>query len=116
MIEGIGAESVAKDAGVEPSLGSQQSPSIWPQEFEKKQQEIIELWHECNVSLVHRTCFYMLFTGDPTDSIYIEVELRRLSFLKNNVSRGNIDKTLAIGPSSTSLSRLACTALFFSWH
>jgi centromeric protein E len=64
------------------------SPSRWPLEFEKKQQEIIELWHVCNVSLVHRTHFFLLFNGDPADAIYMEVELRRLSFLKNNFSIG----------------------------
>lgn len=64
------------------------SPSRWPLEFEKKQQEIIELWHICNVSLVHRTHFFLLFNGDPADAIYMEVELRRLSFLKNNFCTG----------------------------
>ena len=83
-----------KDAGVDPMLDlPESSPSRWPAEFEKKQQEIIELWHECNVSLVHRACFFLLFKGDPTDSIYMEVELRRLSFLKNT-SQKNLDNTL----------------------
>lgn len=88
-----------KDAGVHPMLDlPESSPSRWPAEFEKKQQEIIELWHECNVSLVHRACFFLLFRGDPADSFYMEVELRRLSFLKNT-SQKNLDKT----PSQDSL-------------
>lgn len=61
----------------------------WPLEFKRLQREIIELWHACNVSLVHRTYFFLLFKGDPKDSIYMEVEQRRLSFLKDSFSRGN---------------------------
>lgn len=52
----------------------------------KKQQEIIELWHECNVSVVHRTYFFLLFKGDPADNIYMEVEHRRLPFIKSLLS------------------------------
>ncbi|KAM1062708.1 hypothetical protein ACFX11_027306 [Malus domestica] len=50
-----------------------------------------------NVSLVHRTYFFLLFKGDPSDSIYMEVEVRRLSFLKDTFSRG--DQTLEDGQS-----------------
>ena len=85
---------------------SMESPSHWPVEFEGKQQEIIELWHECNVSLVHRACFFLLFKGDPADSIYMEVELRRLSFLKNTSFNGNIHKNpVQDGPLITPASR-----------
>lgn len=58
-----------------------QSPSHWPLEFEKQRTQIIELWDTCYVSLVHRTHFFLLFKGDPSDAIYMEVELKRLSFL-----------------------------------
>ncbi|WOL07566.1 kinesin-like protein KIN-7F [Canna indica] len=102
VVEDVGAQGIAKDVGSE----STQSPSRWPQEFEKQQEEIIELWHDCNVSLVHRTYFYMLFKGDPTDSIYMEVELRRLSFLKKSLSRASVDKTAALGQRTTSSSSL----------
>ncbi|XP_042386129.1 kinesin-like protein KIN-7C [Zingiber officinale] len=101
-VQDFGAEDTGKVLNLAPSLDSLQCPSEWPREFEKHQREIIELWHECNVSLVHRTCFYMLFTGDPTDSIYMEVESRRLSFLKSTLSRKNIDKASTAGQSSTS--------------
>ncbi|PHT51257.1 Kinesin-like protein NACK1 [Capsicum baccatum] len=67
---------------------SEPSPSRQSMEFEKQRQEIIELWDACNVPLVHRTYFFLLFKGDPTDSVYMEVELRRLSYLKNAFSRG----------------------------
>jgi centromeric protein E len=82
-----------------------QSPSRWPLEFEKKQQEIIDLWHGCNVSLVHRTYFFLLFKGDPADAIYMEVELRRLSFLKNTAySNGSMGRNVVVaGSPSTSL-------------
>nr|VDC69208.1 unnamed protein product [Brassica rapa] len=58
-------------------------------DFEIKRQEILELWQSCNVSLVHRTYFYLLFKGDDeADSIYIGVELRRLLFIKDRFSQG----------------------------
>lgn len=61
----------------------------WPIKFEMLQKSIIELWQACNVSLVHRTYFILLIKEDSTDSIYMEVEHRRLSFLKETFSRGN---------------------------
>lgn len=61
----------------------------WPIKFEMLQKSIIELWQACNVSLVHRTYFILLIKDDFTDSIYMEVEHRRLSFLKETFSRGN---------------------------
>ncbi|KAF3435791.1 hypothetical protein FNV43_RR22883 [Rhamnella rubrinervis] len=78
-----------KDAGVDPMLESQETPFNWPLEFERQQKIILDLWQTCYVSLVHRTYFFLLFKGDPSDSIYMEVEVRRLSFLKETYSRGN---------------------------
>ncbi|XP_028774586.1 kinesin-like protein KIN-7J isoform X2 [Neltuma alba] len=71
-----------KDVGLDPMQSDGESPSNWPTEFKRFQREIIELWDACNVSLVHRTYFFLLFKGDSSDSIYMEVELRRLSYLK----------------------------------
>ncbi|KAL8143795.1 hypothetical protein V2J09_016827 [Rumex salicifolius] len=65
------------------------SPDLFHQ-FESLRGRIIELWHACSVSLVHRTYFFLLFKGDPTDSIYLEVELRRLSFLKESSCQGQL--------------------------
>ncbi|KAG0458857.1 hypothetical protein HPP92_021985 [Vanilla planifolia] len=79
----------AMSVGLDPILNPLNSPSHWPQDFDKKQRVIIKLWNECNVSLIHRTYFFLLFKGDPADSIYLEVELRRLSFLKRIYSGGN---------------------------
>ncbi|XP_031114694.1 kinesin-like protein KIN-7C [Ipomoea triloba] len=79
-----------KDVGLDPIEVELELKSFtsWPSEFRRLQKEIIELWHACNVSLVHRTYFLLLFQGDSSDAIYMEVELRRLSFLKDAYVRG----------------------------
>ncbi|KAL6008376.1 hypothetical protein ACLOJK_033885 [Asimina triloba] len=87
-------EKSLRVVGLDPMQIPLESPSSWPMEFERQQREIIEHWHACYVSLVHRTYFFLLFKGDPADSIYMEVELRRLSFLRNLFSQGNLAKTL----------------------
>ncbi|KAF6160548.1 hypothetical protein GIB67_019488 [Kingdonia uniflora] len=84
-----------KNVDVAPIKNPSKSPSRWPLEFQRLQREIIELWHICNVSLVHRTYFFLLFKGDPTDSIYMEVEKRRLSFIKDSFSMSNLNTILA---------------------
>ncbi|KAF7810834.1 kinesin-like protein KIN-7E isoform X1 [Senna tora] len=78
-----------KDIGVDPMLETPGTPINWPLQFQMQQKEIIELWQTCNVSLIHRTYFFLLFRGDSSDSIYMEVELRRLSFLKESFSQEN---------------------------
>ncbi|KAL7002637.1 hypothetical protein U1Q18_003791 [Sarracenia purpurea var. burkii] len=84
------SEKKAKDVGLDPMLDTQETtPASWPLEFERKQKAIFQLWQSCNTLLVHRTYFFLLFKGDPMDSIYMEVELRRLSFLKEAFSQGN---------------------------
>lgn len=83
-----GAQS--DEAGNNPrNANAEPSPDLVHQ-FECLRGKIIELWHACSVSLVHRTYFFLLFKGDPTDSIYLEVELRRLSFLKETSSNGQL--------------------------
>ncbi|XP_020584535.1 LOW QUALITY PROTEIN: kinesin-like protein KIN-7F [Phalaenopsis equestris] len=92
LVDGQAGSEVSgtmKSVGLDTIPDPMDSPSHWPQDFEKKQQEIIKLWNECNVSLIHRTYFFLLFKGDPADSIYMEVELRRLSFLKRTFSLRN---------------------------
>ncbi|GER35099.1 kinesin motor family protein [Striga asiatica] len=84
-----------KDVGLDPIEDEPKDLSTWPTEFKRLQQEIIELWHDCHVSLVHRTYFFMLFQGDPSDAIYMEVEIRRMKFLKKKFSQG--DKTTVNG-------------------
>lgn len=80
------------------------------EEFERQRQEILELWQICNVSLVHRTYFYLLFKGDQADSIYIGVELRRLLFMKDKFSQGN--QTLEGGEALTLASRFDLFSVF----
>ncbi|KAL9328245.1 hypothetical protein ACSQ67_003248 [Phaseolus vulgaris] len=79
-----------KDVGLDPmQADDRESHSDWPSKFKRLQREIIEFWDACNVSLVHRTYFFLLFKGEQTDSFYMEVELRRLSYLKQAFSQGN---------------------------
>ena len=77
-------ESKSKDVGLSTLQSNEEKHLDWSSEFKRLQREIIELWHSCNVSLVHRTYFFLLFKGEQSDSIYMEVELRRLSYLKEN--------------------------------
>ncbi|KAK9667248.1 hypothetical protein RND81_14G242900 [Saponaria officinalis] len=73
----------------------------WSLQFQKLQKAIIELWQTCNVPLVHRTYFFLLFNGDSNDSIYLEVELRRLTFLKDTFSQGNGNYSVDGGSAQT---------------
>lgn len=103
-VPGIGLDAImstknVKDIGLDPMQADGESHSEWPLKFKRLQKEIIELWDACNVSLVHRTYFFLLFKGDPLDSIYLEVEHRRLSYLKQTFSQGN--KTLQDGRTLT---------------
>lgn len=84
-----------KHVGLDPMQVDGENHSDWPSKFNRLQKEIVQLWDACNVSLVHRTYFFLLFNGDPSDSIYMEVELRRLSYLKQTFSQGK--KTLQDG-------------------
>uniref|UniRef100_A0A3B6TEI4 Kinesin motor domain-containing protein n=1 Tax=Triticum aestivum TaxID=4565 RepID=A0A3B6TEI4_WHEAT len=80
------AVKTVKDVGIDAVPSSAESPSRWPIDFANRQRQIIELWHDCNVSLVHRTYFFLLFKGDAADSVYMEVEHRRLSFILSSFS------------------------------
>uniref|UniRef100_A0A803LVB6 Kinesin motor domain-containing protein n=1 Tax=Chenopodium quinoa TaxID=63459 RepID=A0A803LVB6_CHEQI len=77
-----------RDSMSEGAMSTAQSPANWFEEFESLRFKIIELWHACHIPLVHRTYFYLLFKGDTSDKIYLEVELRRLSFIKNRFDQG----------------------------
>lgn len=100
-----------KDVGLDPIPDDSKSISSWPAEFQRLQREILELWHACNVSLIHRSYFFMLFQGgDPSDAIYMEVEVRRMKFLKDKFSRG--ENTIVNGRCLTlslRYTRHACT-------
>ncbi|TYJ34924.1 hypothetical protein E1A91_A05G201300v1 [Gossypium mustelinum] len=74
---------------IDNNSDDKQLQSNWPSEFEEKQRQIIELWDACNVSLSHRSYFIQLFKGDPSDCLYMEIELRRLKFQKDSISDDN---------------------------
>ncbi|WCJ32578.1 Kinesin-like protein KIN-7H [Euphorbia peplus] len=79
-----------KNVGLDPmEVDLETSSSNWPVEFKRLQQQIIELWQACSVSLIHRTYFFLLFNGDPSDSFYMEVEVRKLTFLRDTFFKGN---------------------------
>ncbi|KAK9075756.1 hypothetical protein SSX86_004085 [Deinandra increscens subsp. villosa] len=71
--------------GKNDDLG-EQSPLPRNLVFEDQKNQIIMMWHLCHVSIIHRTQFYMLFRGEPADDIYIQVELRRLTWLEQKLS------------------------------
>ncbi|KAI5079403.1 hypothetical protein GOP47_0004882 [Adiantum capillus-veneris] len=69
------------------------SPERWKSEFSEKRKAIFQLWDICHVSIIHRSQFYLLFHGDPADAIYMEVELRRLMWLKEHNGMANSNKS-----------------------
>ncbi|XP_019451000.1 PREDICTED: kinesin-like protein KIN-7E [Lupinus angustifolius] len=83
-------EKNVKDVGMGPMFMAPGTPLDWSVQFKRQQKEIIELWQSCYVPLTHRTYFFLLFQGDPADYIYLEVEHRKLSFLKETFSDGNL--------------------------
>lgn len=94
------------------SMSHPTSPARWKSDFHMKQKQIFELWDACHVSIVHRSQFYMLFRGDPADAIYVEVELRRLTWLRNQhaavsglKSVGQEDQVASLAASMRALKR-----------
>lgn len=76
-----------QEAGIDETDNIDESlPGTWELTFEEDRKEIIMLWHLCHVSIIHRTQFYLLFKGGPSDQIYMEVELRRLLWLEQHFS------------------------------
>uniref|UniRef100_A0A7N0UWQ1 Kinesin-like protein n=1 Tax=Kalanchoe fedtschenkoi TaxID=63787 RepID=A0A7N0UWQ1_KALFE len=71
-------------------------PSMsWDLVFQDQRKQIVMLWHLCHVSIIHRTQFYLLFKGDTADQIYMEVELRRLTWLEQHLAElGNASPAL----------------------
>ncbi|KAL3824797.1 hypothetical protein ACJIZ3_020826 [Penstemon smallii] len=73
-----------EDAETIPEI-QEESPASWQLAYREQRQQIIELWDVCFVSIIHRTQFYLLFKGEPADQIYVEVELRRLTWLQQHL-------------------------------
>ncbi|CAN1824275.1 Kinesin-like protein KIN-7F [Linum perenne] len=84
-----GRQQRPRDLASETNRSSTQSHANWSHNFERYRRKIIELWAKCNVPLVHRSYFFLLFKGDPSDNVYLEVELRRLCFIKDTAALGN---------------------------
>ncbi|CAD5325470.1 unnamed protein product [Arabidopsis thaliana] len=93
-----------KDAAVDPIQDYLTMPLNWPLEFKRLEMEIIELWHACNVSLSHRSYFFLLFRGGQKDCLYMEVELRRLKYIRETFTHNN--KAIENGRTLTSMSSL----------
>lgn len=93
-----------KDAAVDPIQDYLTTPLNWPLEFKRLEMEIIELWHACNVSMAHRSYFFLLFRGDEKDCLYMEVELRRLKYIRETFTNNN--KAIENGRTLTSMSSL----------
>lgn len=70
----------------EENIEAEEPQVSWQVTFREQRQQIIELWDVCYVSIIHRTQFYLLFKGDPADQIYMEVELRRLTWLQQHLA------------------------------
>lgn len=88
-------ELEANEAATVEADATEQSPMAWHLLFEDQRKQIVMLWHLCHVSIIHRTQFFLLFKGDPSDQIYMEVELRRLSWLEQHLSElGNASPAL----------------------
>ncbi|KZV21721.1 hypothetical protein F511_02879 [Dorcoceras hygrometricum] len=91
----------------------QESPASWHTTFNEQRQQIIELWDVCHVSIIHRSQFYLLFSGDQADQIYMEVELRRLTWLQQHLNKlgsaspahGGNEPTISLSSSIRSLKR-----------
>ncbi|GAV70969.1 Kinesin domain-containing protein/DUF3490 domain-containing protein [Cephalotus follicularis] len=88
-------ELESNEAATDETDAPNESPMAWHLMFEHQRKQIIMLWHLCHVSIVHRTQFYLLFKGDPADQIYMEVELRRLTWLEQHLAElGNASPAL----------------------
>lgn len=103
-------EAVEEEPHVEVAPVVPWSPSAWRKQYEKQRRVIIELWDACQVSIIHRTQFYLLFKGDPADAIYLEVELRRLNWLQENSATAAFEATHSGYQSASSEDLLANTS------
>lgn len=93
---------------------SARSPVPWHILFEENRKQIVMLWHLCHISLIHRTQFYLLLRGEPSDHIYMEVELRRLTWLEQHLAElGNASPALLGDEPAGSVSARYNNSFFF---
>lgn len=86
-------DMVQMDEEIPPSPPVAQSLENWQLLFQKERMQIAQLWDLCQVSIIHRSQFYLLFKGDPADQVYMEVEIRRLAWLQEH-----FDAASAVNP------------------
>lgn len=86
MLELEANEAAGYNLEDEENIEAEEPQVSWQVTFREQRQQIIELWDVCYVSIIHRTQFYLLFKGDPADQIYMEVELRRLTWLQQHLA------------------------------
>eukprot|EP00250_Pteridium_aquilinum_P022774 c25688_g1_i1 orf=163-3195(-) len=92
-LEANGAATEEDDEDDCVSVDEQTTPSTahFPEDrfslFQKQRMHIVKLWDVCQVSVIHRSQFFVLFKGDPADEVYMEVELRRLTWLQEHFSQ-----------------------------
>ncbi|KAE9600255.1 hypothetical protein Lal_00045497 [Lupinus albus] len=96
-------EANGHDIENEEYICEPEEPQVpWQITFREQRQQIIELWDVCYVSIIHRTQFYLLFKGDTADQIYVEVELRRLTWLRQHLAEiGNASPAPHVGDEPT---------------
>ncbi|KAL3720488.1 hypothetical protein ACJRO7_005326 [Eucalyptus globulus] len=78
-----------KDVDLDPTEDYAEGSLEWFSHLKKLQKEIVRRWKENEVSFVHKSHFFLLFKGDPTDSICVDVELRRFLFLRDKSAHRN---------------------------
>ncbi|XP_027902854.1 kinesin-like protein KIN-7I [Vigna unguiculata] len=79
----VRARTSGTDKRVNRVRGVSFSGTPGPWNFETQLRDTIQLWDACNIPLVHRSYFFLLIKGEISDAVYFDVELRRLSFLKD---------------------------------
>lgn len=76
-------EGAARRSGEESEGPGGLRPDVWAARCDEQTAAIVQLWDMCNVSLFHRTQFYLLFSSAAAaDYVYLEVEQRRLEWLR----------------------------------
>lgn len=76
-------EGAARRSGEESEGPAGPRPEVWAARCDEQTAAIVQLWDMCNVSLFHRTQFYLLFSAAAAaDHVYLEVEQRRLEWLR----------------------------------
>lgn len=103
MLELEANEASGHDIENEEYACEPEEPQVsWQITFREQRQQILELWDVCYVSIIHRTQFYLLFKGDQADQIYMEVELRRLTWLQQHLAEiGNASPAPHVGDEPT---------------